>query len=270
MGGGYLNAVRPSDYFWVLDAATGKMRHHISALSNRHFYGHACYSLDGNYLYVTENDTDHLIGKIGVYDTQSNYKKISEFDSQGVGPHELLMHPDGETLIVAIGGIKTERASRDELNLDSMQPSLVYLNRHDGTLLEQVFPKHRQMSVRHLAVKQDGTVIVGIQFQGERHLNIPLILTHQRGDSQLKPLNMPDDDDKGWHRFHHYIASVALDETSNTVCATSPIGGCAAVFDLNTGLMIDAVNINDCAGVASWSSFEAQAAINTPTFIQKL
>ena len=96
-------------------------------------------------LYVTENDTVSLNGKVGIYDVSSAYKKIAEFDSHGIGPHELIMHPDAETLIVANGGIKTEQASREELNLDTMHPSLVYLNRHTGQLLEQVTPEHNQI-----------------------------------------------------------------------------------------------------------------------------
>ena len=79
---------------------------------------------------MTENDTVSLAGKIGIYDANNAYKKIAEFDSHGIGPHELIMHPDGDTLVIANGGIKTEQASREELNLDSMRPSLTYLNRH--------------------------------------------------------------------------------------------------------------------------------------------
>ncbi|MER1974206.1 MAG: DUF1513 domain-containing protein, partial [Psychrobacter alimentarius] len=135
---------RPSEKFWVLEAATGQVKAAINALDNRHFYGHACYSLDGKWLYVTENDTVSLNGKIGLYDTYENYKKIAEFDSHGIGPHELIMHPDGKTLVIANGGIKTEQASREELNLDTMRPSLVYLDRYDGSLLEQVEPEHNQ------------------------------------------------------------------------------------------------------------------------------
>ena len=238
---------RPSEWFWVLDTANGQVEFAIHAATNRHFYGHACYSLDGNLLYVTENDTVNLVGKIGVYDVYQEYKKVAEFDAYGIGPHELIMHPDGDTLIIANGGIKTEKASREELNLDTMQPALVYLNRHDGKLLEQVIPEHNQMSIRHLAVHNNSTVVMGIQFQGDKHINVPLVLTHQRGDTELTPLLMPDNQ---WQRFHHYIASVAVDSEHNLVCATSPFGGCAAVYDLTTRELIESVSIPDCAGVS--------------------
>ena len=242
---------RPSESFWVLDSATGQVKFALKAADNRHFYGHACYSLDGSKLYVTENETLSLVGKIGIYDVHSEYEKIAEFDSYGIGPHELIMHPDGETLVIANGGIKTEQASREELNLDTMRPSLVYLNRHDGSLLEQVFPEHNQMSVRHLAIHNDGTVMIGIQFQGERHINVPLVLTHKRGDTSFQPLSMPNNQ---WQRFHQYIASVAIDSERNLLCVTTPIGGCAAIFDLTTYQLIDAVSLLDCAGAAVCSS----------------
>ncbi len=238
---------RPSERFWVLDTATGQVQYAIKAATDRHFYGHACYSLDGTQLYVTENDTVTLHGKIGIYDVSNGYQKIAEFDSHGIGPHELIMHPDSETLVIANGGIKTEQASREELNLDSMRPSLVYLNRHDGTLLEKIVPEHSQMSIRHLAMHNDGTVMIGIQFQGEKHINVPLVLTHQRGDAELKPLIMPNDQ---WQRFHQYIASVVVDSQHNLLCVTTPIGGCAAIYDLTTRKLINDVRLLDCAGAS--------------------
>ncbi|WP_227678414.1 DUF1513 domain-containing protein [Psychrobacter vallis] len=242
---------RPSEKFWVLDTAIGQVKYAITATANRHFYGHACYSLDGATLYVTENDAISLAGKIGIYDARHHYQKIAEFDSHGIGPHELIIHPDGDTLVIANGGIKTERASREELNLDTMRPSLVYLNRHDGSLLEQIMPEHNQMSVRHLAMHDNGTVMIGIQFQGAKHINVPLVLTHKRGETDFRPLIMPNNQ---WQRFHQYIASVAVDSERNQLCVTTPIGGCAAIFDLNTHRLTDAVSLPDCAGASVLSN----------------
>ena len=262
---------RPSEWFWILAADSGKLKYSIKAEANRHFYGHACYSLEGDLLYVTENNTSDFSGVIGIYDVASGYKKIGEFATQGIGPHEIVMHPDGKTLVIANGGIKTERASREELNIDSMQPSLVYLDRHEGKLIQQVYPAHNQMSVRHLTMHSDGTVIIGIQFQGERHLNVPMILTHRLGQSEFTALQMDQTNPNGWHRFHHYIASVSVDSNRNLVCATSPIGGCAAVFDLNSGELIESVDLADCAGVAvypssTWHNSTTDKA-ESPTFL---
>lgn len=262
---------RPSEWFWILAADSGKLKYSIKAEANRHFYGHACYSLEGDLLYVTENNISDFSGVIGIYDVASGYKKIGEFATQGIGPHEIVMHPDGKTLVIANGGIKTERASREELNIDSMQPSLVYLDRHEGKLIQQVYPAHNQMSVRHLAMHDDGTVIIGIQFQGERHLNVPMVLTHRLSQSEFTALQMDQTNPNGWHRFHHYIASVSVDSNRNLVCATSPIGGCAAVFDLNSGELIESVDLADCAGVAVYPSSTGHNSTTdkaeSPTFL---
>lgn len=239
---------RPSERFWVLDSASGQVLHSIKAASDRHFYGHACFSLDGQSLYVSENDTADLTGKIGIYNAKNSYQKTGEIDAHGIGPHELIMHPKGEMLIIANGGIKTEQASRAELNLDTMKPALTYLDRQTGKLLAQIMPQHNQMSIRHLAIHNDGTVMIGVQFQGERHLSLPLVLTHKFGEKTLAPLMMPNDN---WHIFHHYIASVAVDSQNDLLCVTSPIGGVAAVFDLTSRKLIDAISLPDCAGAAT-------------------
>lgn len=263
---------RPSECFWILDAHTGAIKHACQAEVNRHFYGHACYSADGRWLYVTENDTRSYAGKIGVYDAQADYRKVNEYSSHGIGPHEIILHPNGDLLVIANGGIKTERASREELNLDSMQPSLVYLRRQDGHLVQQVLPAHNQMSVRHLAAHRDGTIAIGIQFQGEKYLNIPLLLTHRFGDAAMQPLCMPSDaaqksDCGQWQRFHHYIASVAVDSERNLLCATSPIGGCAVVMDLANRQLLDSLSLADCAGTAAVSTPQSPTAPASSSFI---
>ncbi|MBS9779692.1 MAG: DUF1513 domain-containing protein [Moraxellaceae bacterium] len=243
---------RPSENFWIMDCQTGQILHHIQAEQNRHFYGHACYSLHGDLLYVSENNTANFNGIIGIYQVNKNYQKISEFPTHGIGPHEIILHPNGDKLIIANGGIKTERASREELNLDTMQPSLVYLSlKKDnyGAVLQQVFLKHNQMSIRHLSVTNNGEVAIAIQFQGEKHLDMPLVLTHNFGDKHLTEY-ISNTLNKDWRQFHHYIASIKVNSVSNLLCVTSPLGGCVSVFDMQSKTMLDTVKITDCAGIA--------------------
>ena len=58
---------------------------------------------------------------------------------------------------------------------------------------------------------------------------------------------MPNDE---WQRFHQYIASVAVDSVHDLLCVTTPIGGCAVIYDLNTRQLIDDVSLPDCAGAS--------------------
>ncbi len=99
------------------------------------------------------------------------------------------------------------------------------------------------------------------------NVNTPL-LTHRRGEAELTSLQIPTTDNKGWYRFHHYIASVAVDSDANLICVTSPIGGCAAIFDLNTRQLVDATDLPDCAGVAGYDmNTDETADKNTPRFL---
>src|SRR5690606_30904222 len=111
--------------------------------------------------------------------------RIGEHPSYGVGPHELLLHPDGETLVIANGGIRTHPShDRDNLNVDTMQPSLAYVDRNTGALLEQHYmpADFHQSGIRHMDVNAEGLVVFVMQFEGEPFMEVPLIGTHRRGE----------------------------------------------------------------------------------------
>ena len=72
--------------------------------------------------------------------------------------------PD-DLLVVANGGIRTEADSRVEMNLDTMEASLVLMRRDGGLLSKEQLPEQMN-SVRHLAVARDGTIVSGQQYMG--------------------------------------------------------------------------------------------------------
>ena len=107
---------------------------------DRHFFGHGAFFDDGRLLAATENDFDGGRGVLGIYDASAGgaYRRVGEFDCGGIGPHEVLLLPDGKTLCVANGGILTHPDyGKLELNLDTMRPSLAYLDAASGKLLER-------------------------------------------------------------------------------------------------------------------------------------
>ena len=88
------------------------------------------FSPDGKLLYATENDFDNAAGMIGIYDATDDFRRVGEFPTHGVGPHELLLMPDGRTLAIANGGIETHPDfGRAKLNIATMKPSLVFIDR---------------------------------------------------------------------------------------------------------------------------------------------
>lgn len=131
-------ARRPGTFALVIDCASGVLHTRLDAPEGRHFYGHGTFSADGALLYTTENAFETGLGWIGVWDASTGYRRLGDFSSGGIGPHDVALMPDGETLVVANGGIRTHPATgRQKLNLSTMAPALTYLRASDGSLVER-------------------------------------------------------------------------------------------------------------------------------------
>ncbi|MCB1616641.1 MAG: DUF1513 domain-containing protein [Pseudomonadales bacterium] len=242
------SARRPGTESYLLEFSSEKPAlRSFYAKADRHFYGHGCFSADGQLLYMTENDFRNDRGLVGVYRV-STLEKEAEFETAGIGPHQLKWLPDGKTLVVANGGILTRPASgRKKLNLDSLQSSLVYLDASTGKIKQQVVCERRGMSLRHLDVSRDGKVFVSTQYQLQEESEKPeLFFWHQPGQSGLGQF---DAEAWQWSLHHGYIASVAVNDSADKVMLTSPRGNLASLWDIHTKKLITTLDITDVAGV---------------------
>lgn len=89
----------------MADLTNGAVRQTLMSPPGHHVYGHAAYSADGAHLYVTENACDDAEpGVLGVYDATDGYRPLGGLPTQGIGPHEVRLMPEGRTLAVANGG----------------------------------------------------------------------------------------------------------------------------------------------------------------------
>ncbi len=237
-------ARRPGRWMLILDADSGAVKAHIHAREGRHFYGHGTFVRKGRYLITAENDyANGGQGVLGVYDCADGFKRLDEMPSGGVGPHQLVTLPDDQTLAVANGGILTlPNAEREMLNLDSMQPSLCYVNSDSGQLLGEYRPPHHQLSLRHLDVNDQGQITIGAQFEGPSKQIHPLLFQH-RGEDQLQALSA---EPPVWQTHRHYIASVAC--AGDRVIATSPRGNCISIWQRGEFRALQ--KLNDVAGAA--------------------
>jgi hypothetical protein len=239
---------RPSTQSYLIDTRDGRLLQTLHSPPQRHFYGHAVFHASGEWLYATENDTsDPGRGVIGVYRLEGQrLRRDGELSSHGLGPHQLLWLPDGETLVVANGGIHTEADSRVEMNLDAMQSSLVLLKR-DGTLLSKEQLAERMNSVRHLAVASDGTVVSGQQYMGEAGDTAPLLAIKRPGQA-LQPFPLAEAQRLA---MNQYTASVAINSELRLLALTAPRGNRVFIWDLDSAeLRLDAA-LPDCAGVGA-------------------
>ena len=242
---------RPGRDIYCVDYQSQRLVHTLQAKAGHHFYGHGCFSADGKLLFTTENPF-HLSrsngheGVIGIYDSV-DYQRLGEMPSGGIGPHQLKMMPDQNTLVVANGGIFTHPAlPREKLNLDSMQSSLAYIDASEGKLIERYFPQDPQMSIRHLDCGAQNQVVMGVQYQGPAFESRPLVLSH-KGEDQLHALVA---NKSIWQSHAQYIASVAIDGQREIALTSAPRGGVVDCWDLKLGKHKQQFNIRDAAGLS--------------------
>ena len=242
-------ARRPGTFALVFDHAGRTEPLVIAAAPGRHFFGHGVFSPDGRLLYATENDMDAAAGLIGVYDALAGFARIGEFSTRGMDPHELLLMPDGRTLAIANGGIETHPDfGRAKLNLATMKPSLVFIDRETGSLLEkhELAPDLHQLSIRHLDLDGAGRVWFGCQYEGPALDRPPLVGSVRRGED-VALLEMAPDVLSG---FRNYVGSVAANPVAGTIAITSPQGNRMAVIDAASGAVVADRELAEVCGVA--------------------
>lgn len=221
----------------------------VAAAQDRHFFGHGTFAAGGRLLLATENDYAAGRGVLGVYDPADSLRRIGEFDSGGLDPHEVVLLPDGRTLCVANGGLLLHPDyGKLPLNLDEMAPALAYVDAATGDLLEvaRLDASLHQLAFHHLAVDAAGHVWVGGQYHGPDTDRPPLVGRHRRGHAIEMFAGPPD----VLRRLRNYIGSVAVDPSGTIVATSSPRGGIVAYWDAATGDCLGTTEINDGCGVA--------------------
>jgi uncharacterized protein len=241
-------ARRPGTFAVVIDLDRAEALYRIDAAAGRHFYGHGAFSPDGRHLFTSENDYEVGGGVIGIRDAADGYRQVGEFASQGVGPHEVALMPDGATLVAANGGIRTHPDNdRAPLNLDTMQPSLAYLDLASGGLRDafQLAPRLHRLSIRHLAVNTDGVVALAMQYEGDKRDRVPLVGVHAGGAIRL--LDAPPAIER---RMRQYAGSVAFDQGGRLLAVSCPRGNLITFWHAQTGRLVGQTELADGCGVA--------------------
>jgi len=221
-------ARRPGTFAVVVNCVYRRESARLTAPDGRHFYGHGVFSGDGTLLYTTENDYDAARGMVGIWDVSRGYARMGEVPSGGVGPHDIRLMPDGQTLVVANGGIETHPdTGRTKLNLHAMRSNLSYLDAL-GQVADQLDlgELYRRHSIRHLAVGSDGRVAFAMQWQGDSAARPPVLGLHHRGGQS----GLFDAGVQSRAEMRGYAGSVAIAPVGHAIAVTSPRGGVCQIF----------------------------------------
>ncbi|MGB0662647.1 MAG: DUF1513 domain-containing protein [Pontibacterium sp.] len=241
-------ARRPGTFVQVYNYETQALIADIHAQPEHHFFGHGIYSPSGELLYVTENNLKTDQSALAVYETQT-YSRVNTFPTRGIGAHELVWAGDG-VIAVANGGILTRpEQGRKKLNLDTMQPSLTYLDAQSGQVLEQVFlPEHlHKLSIRHIAYSPKHGVVIGMQYQGDMTDAVPLVAIHQRG----KGIEFMDVMQGAYLNFRQYCGSVRVDTSGEIAAISSPVGGIVSFWRLADRQLLAVKKARDGCGLCA-------------------
>lgn len=235
-------ARRPGTFALVIDCATGAIRAHLTPPDGRQFNGHGTYAQGGALLLTSEVVAETSAGRIGLWETEG-YRRISEWTTGGIGPHDIRLLPDG-TLVVANGGIRTDPDDRTKLNVADMAPNLTYLSA-GGQIAEQVplAPELNRLSIRHLA-QAGGAVAFAMQWEGDATDPVPLLGLHRRGKAPVLA-QVPEAEA---FAMRGYAGSIAA--SGDRIALTSAKGGAAMLFD-SSGAWISTHHRADLSGVAA-------------------
>ncbi len=251
----FVPARRPGRFLVKADLREWTIDDTVWCPDGRHANGHAALSSDEKTLYLTENDYDAGVGRIGVYDTGPPLKRLDDFPSHGVGPHDIFRWPDSDLLVVANGGIRTHPdTGRAKLNLDTMAPSIALIDPNNGALIAEARApeKWRQASIRHIDIARTGMIVLGMQWEGDGPS--PVLVATWDGSSSL---SVADEFSRETLSLKGYVGSVAFDRSGKLIAATSPKGGSIAFWEasglrpLGVWLLPDVCGL--CAGDAEGS-----------------
>lgn len=226
-------ARQPGMFAVVFDPAGQAAPITIASSEGRHFFGHGVFSPDGRLLYATENDFANARGVVGVFDVAGGYRRIGEFDTYGTGPHEMILLPDGVTFAIANGGIETHPDyGRAELNIDTMDPSLAFVDSRDGSLVGQLrlASDLHQLSIRHMAVDLSNRIWFGCQFRGQE-TERPQLVGYATLDGDIRLIELPPD---ALGSLDNYVGGLAVSNDLATIAVSSPRGGVILAFDAST------------------------------------
>ena len=241
-------ARRPGDWALVVDPMTGAVLGELIARAGRHFYGHAAFSPDGALLYTSENRFEDGSGIIGVWDVARNWRRVHEWSSHGVGPHEIRVLDGGTKLAVANGGIRTHPdTGRSKLNLDAMFSSLAVLDTADGRLecSGSFGMQLRRLSIRHLDIDRDSRIVVAMQHEGSRRDRVPLVAFDR--DAGLVPAYAPAGVSR---RMRQYAGSVSFDASGRYLAVSHPHDGIVSLWATRPTRLTGVAELPDTCGIA--------------------
>jgi uncharacterized protein len=183
-------ARRPGD--WLVrwhpsDRSRSKPLWHWNT-SGRTFNGHI--ERRGDVVFTTETDAESGHGVLVLRDA-ATLRECAVWPTHGRDPHDFLFDGNG-ALWLANGGIATDAATGRAKDVQAMDSSLVRLDARSGALTGQWRLADARLSLRHLALADDGRLGIALQAEHDDAVQrdaAPLLAVWR--DDELRAINGP-------------------------------------------------------------------------------
>lgn len=215
-------ARRPDRYIILFNPETGDALQELNVDANLKLNGHACWVEDK--LIVTASDRTSSQMRLLVYSLHGSLlalNSIKYFDY--LGPHEIIQA--NSEIWLAVGGLKT--SAREVTNKHNIESFLLRLDAEHFEITHEYAAPYPGVSLRHLAISDQGQVFIAGQFQLDPNESPPLLYALR--DDQLVSF---ETDQALWSQVKGYIGSIIC--IDNNVVASSPRSHWLGWFDTQT------------------------------------
>ena len=103
-------------------------------------------------------------GRIAVRDPQT-LQELSQISSHGIGPHDITLLEDGNTLVVANYGTTQPHICRQQASI-GIEPCISFIELDSGKLLDKIVVDDLSQQIRHLAASKQDRVMAIMVRQG--------------------------------------------------------------------------------------------------------
>lgn len=197
--------------------------------NHQHFEGHAVFSDDSQFIYATASNYQTTSGKL-LKLKADDLSVINEFDSGGIGPHELVWQTSTTSnrttsnrtvLAIANTGVKTHPDSgRKPLNIDDIHSNVSLFDTQQQTIIHQWFVNQDALTARHLDALPNGDLMIGCQYKKDDQY--PVVIALARPEQNR--LSFSDNQPGAFHfKMQGYSASVTAFGDSRALI-TNPRG----------------------------------------------
>ena len=198
---------------------SGELIAELKPLKDQHFEGHAIFSIDEKYLYVTASDFQQGSGKLLKLNSH-DLSLIEMYNTNGIGPHELVWQAPNIIAIANTGVLTHPDSGRDILNLDNIQSNVVLFNTLDKTQVHEWTVPLAGLSARHLDRMDNGDLVIGCQYKKEDQ-RPPCVAFATKGEA----LRFADRQNETLHwDMKGYTASIKSIPNSDQALISNPRG----------------------------------------------